>query len=402
MINKQFYAWKKWFLLLIFFISPLLFAEQAKVNVNNNSFVPNAPKLSAKAYILVDYNSGRILAEKNATTRFAPASLTKIMTAYLVSKSLTNGTITFNQKTQVSTKAWKMPGSRMFIEQGKWVSVDDLLHGLIIQSGNDATVALAELIGGSESSMVDMMNQQAKILKLKNTHFANSTGLPHSNHYSTATDLALLTKHVIHDYPKEYGLYDKKWFSFNKIKQANRNQLLWKDNYVDGVKTGMTDKAGYCLIASAKRDNMRLIAVVLGAKSSNDRASQAAKLLNYGFNTFKTKLISKRNVELTKIRIWMGTKKLLSLGLNKDWYVTLPKAQLNNLETALIINKSPMAPIDQNTAMGQLQLKINDQFLASHPLISLETIKNTNLLGKSIDYIHYKFNKTISFIKKKF
>lgn len=357
------------------------------------------PKLAAKAYILIDYNSGKVLAEKNAHLRLAPASLTKIMTAYIVSKNLTSNNLSLAQKTQVSTKAWKMHGSRMFIEQGKWVTVNDLLHGLIIQSGNDATVALAEMIAGNESGMVDLMNQETKQLELNNTHFANSTGLPHNNHYSTASDLAILTQHIIHDFPKEYPIYAKKWFSYNNIKQANRNKLLWHDASIDGVKTGMTDKAGYCLIASARRDNMRLIAVVLGAKSNNTRAQQAAQLLNYGYNNFKTKLISTQNAPLKKIEVWMGKKNNLTIGLNQDWYITLPKAQLAQLQAEITIKKPLMAPISQNTIIGHLNLKIKDKLFASKPIVSLETIDKANFFSRTFDYLKYKLISSTHFIK---
>ena len=286
--------------------------------------VPAPPGFKSSGFILMDHTTGNIILEKNPDTPLEPASLTKIMTAYLVFKEIKAGRISLQDEVLVSEKAWKTGGSRMFIEVGKMVTIDDLLHGLVIQSGNDAAVALAEHIAGTEEAFASLMNQQAEALGMKNTHFVNATGWPAEGHTTTARDLALLTQAMVRDFPELYKLNAIKEFTFNDIKQYNRNKLLWRDKSVDGVKTGHTEAAGYCLVASARRDNMRLISVVLGTASEKARADASSKLLNFGFRFYETRKLYSAGEELTQTRVWKAEKPAIRLGLNNDVVVTIP------------------------------------------------------------------------------
>jgi D-alanyl-D-alanine carboxypeptidase (penicillin-binding protein 5/6) len=357
-----------WFFILLF--TPLLQADVP---------MPAPPTLSASGYLLSDYYSGRILAAKDPDQRLEPASLTKIMTAYVVFNELKQGNLHLDDEVLVSEKAWRTPGSRMFIEVGKRVKVEDLIKGMIIQSGNDACVALAEHIAGSEATFAEVMNNHARRLGMTNTHFVNSTGLPHENHYTTPADIAKVSAATIRDFPEYYGLYKEKEFFFNDIKQHNRNRLLWRDESVDGIKTGHTETAGYCLAASAKRDNMRLITVVMGTKSEEARAKASQALLNYGFRFYETHQLYGDGEVVNQARLWKGAKDELKLGVKNGLTVTIPRNQYKNLDAQMSIDPQIMAPISEGTVVGHVIVKLNGEEVANEPLIALETIDEGGL-----------------------
>src|SRR5690554_127605 len=299
---------------------------------------PAAPQLGAPSYILVDFHSGQELAGKNADERMEPASLTKLMTVYAVLHELNAGRLSLDDQVTVSEKAWRAEGSRMFIEVGTKVSVEKLLRGVIIQSGNDASIALAEHIAGSEGTFAQLMNQYAQTLGMTGTHFMNATGLPHPEHFSTARDLAKLAAAIIREFPEHYSLYSEKQFTYNGITQYNRNKLLWRDPSVDGLKTGHTQSAGYGLITSAQRENMRLISVVMGTKGEDDRAQQSQALLNYGFRFFETHRLYAAGTALAEPRVWKGVTEYLPLGLSRDLYVTIPRNQYEQLDASMSVD----------------------------------------------------------------
>lgn len=355
------------------------------------SLIPAPPRINAKAYLLIDHNSGHVLAEKNADKRIEPASLTKLMTAYVVLFEIERGGISLDDEVKVSEKAWRMGGSRMFIEVNTRVSVKDLLKGLIIQSGNDATVALAEHIAGNEASFVELMNQHAERLGMTATHFNNSTGWPDKNHYTTARDLAKLSRAIINDFPDHYAAYKEKEFTYNKIRQYNRNRLLWLDDRVDGLKTGHTEAAGYCLISSAKDDSMRLISIVTGTKRDDDRIAASRKLLNYGFRFFETRLLYKANTEITNIRVWKGEEKQLSLGIARDLYVTTPKGSGKKIKNNIKVEALIEAPVKQGQSFGQVNIKLRDKQIASQDLVALSAINEGGSWRKLVDNIQLMF-----------
>ncbi len=375
--------------LLPFFIAALLMlfftATQAA------TLIPATPKIKAKGYLLIDFNSGRILAEKKADQRMEPASLTKMLSAYVIDHELAKGNISLDDEVLISEKAWRMQGSRMFIEVGKKVSVEDLFKGVIIQSGNDATVALAEHVAGSEDAFVSLMNQHAAELGMLDSHFVNSTGLPHKDHYTTPRDLAKLAIALIRDYPKHYDWYSQKEFVYNDIKQYNRNRLLWRNKYVDGIKTGHTEAAGYCLVASAKRDGMRLISVILGTRSDEARSSESQKLLTYGFRFFETHRLYKANEPLTTARVWKGEQETLPLGLNEDLYLTIPKGQYKKLVANMNLDARITAPIRQGQAFGTVNVSLGDEQYAKRELVALSTIESGGLFGNLVDEIKLLF-----------
>ena len=338
------------------------------------SIIPQPPKLAATGYVLMDYQSGQIVADSNANERLEPASLTKMMTAYVVSHELNSGHISLEDQVRVSEKAWRMPGSRMFIEVGTEVSVRELLKGLIIQSGNDASVALAEHVAGSEDSFVPLMNAHAERLSLSGTHFANSTGLPHPEHYTTARDMALLAAAIIRDFPDHYEWYSEKSYTYNNITQGNRNLLLFRDESVDGLKTGHTEAAGFCLVASAERDKMRLISVVMGTKSEKARAQESQKLLNYGFRFYETHLLYSAGQELKEMRIWKGEAESLKLGLSDELYVTVPRGQYKSLNASLNVDKTIIAPASRGQTFGTVNIHLDDELLAERPLVALQDV----------------------------
>lgn len=360
------------------------------------TFTPNAPNLDATGYILVDASSGKILAEKNSDTRMPPASLTKLMSMYIISSALKSGHIHLDDKVRISTKAWKTEGSRMFVKVGDEVPLRDLLQGVIVASGNDATVALSEHVAGTEESFVVMMNDQAKLLGMNNSHFMDSTGLPNKDHYSTAHDLAILSQAYIKNFPEDYGIYSQKWVSYNGIRQPNRNRLLWRYQFADGLKTGHTEEAGYCLVASAKKDGMRLISVVLGTPSDAVRTEESMRLLTYGFRFFETHKLYDASAPLTKARVWQGSKKEIPLGLSEDLYVTVPTGQFKKLQAALELANPLKAPIVKGQNYGTLNIMLNNQMIMSKPLIALEDNPQGGFLRRATDSIKFRIHKYFS------
>ncbi|MEW8029085.1 MAG: D-alanyl-D-alanine carboxypeptidase family protein [Candidatus Thiodiazotropha sp.] len=340
---------------------------------------PAPPEVAASGYLLADFHSGKILAEKGASNRLEPASLTKIMTAYAVFRELKQGNINLEDSVLISEKAWRTPGSRMFIEVGKKVKVIDLVKGMIIQSGNDACVALAEHIAGSEATFAELMNNIARELGMTNTHFVNSTGLPDDEHYTTPADIAKVAAATIRDFPEYYHWYSDKSFVFNDITQHNRNKLLWRDNSVDGIKTGHTEAAGYCLVASAQRENMRLVSVVMGTKGEEARAQASQSLLNYGFRFYETHQLYAAGEVINRTRIWKGDKERLPLGLSQDLNVTIPRHQYQNLDARMEIEPKIMAPIKQGEVLGHVNITLNGEPVTEAPLVALKSIADGNI-----------------------
>ena len=353
--------------------------------------IPNPPELDATSYFLIDFDSGRVLAEKNPDEAVEPASITKLMTAYLVDKAVEDGDITLDEKVTISEKAWRMKGSKMFVEVGKQVSVEDLLKGLIIQSGNDASVALAEHVAGSESAFAGYMNHQAKLLGMDNTNYVNSTGWPHDDHYSSARDIATLTRAIIEDFPVSYRLYREREFTFNEIRQFNRNRLLWRDDSVDGVKTGHTEAAGYCLVASAERDEMRLISVVLGTKSDKARTQSSQSLLNYGFRYFESHKLYRSDEVLQTARIWYGEQENVSLGVGKDIFITIPRGRYRDLEASMEIDSEISAPVSRGQALGQVNIKLDGELILSEPVVAMQPVNEGGLIDRALDHIKLMF-----------
>lgn len=360
--------------------------------------VPSPPKTAAEAYILIDYNSGKIIASQNADMRVEPASLTKIMTGYVVINELSNGNISLDDMVTISPKAWKMPGSKMFIEVGKKVSVHDLIKGMVIQSGNDASVALAEHIAGSEEVFAELMNKYAESLGMAHTHYMNATGLPNPDHYTTAEDLSILARALINKFPEEYEWYAQKKFTFNGITQYNRNKLLWQDPSVDGLKTGHTESAGYCLATSAKRDDMRLISVVLGTDSAKQRIQESQKLLNYGFRFFETHKLYQAGQRLNDARIWEGQQDTVGLGLENDLYVTIPRGQYKNLKIESTIDPKITAPVNADQPLGELTVSLNDETISQKQLVSLSPVEEGSFFKKILDQIKLLFKSLLGFL----
>lgn len=357
------------------------------------TLVPPPPAVPAQAYILQDFNSGQILMEKQADQHLEPASLTKLMTAYLVFEKLHAGLIHLTDQVKISEKAWRMPGSRTYVNVNTTVPLEILLKGMIIQSGNDATVTLAEFVAGSEETFVNLMNEQAQQLGLKNTHYTNSTGWPDEKQYSTARDLAKLAQTIINRFPEYYRWYSEKEFTYNNITQGNRNLLLWRDPTVDGMKTGYTESAGYCLVTSAKRGEMRLIAVLLGSSSHKTRATEGQAMLDYGYRFFETYKLYQARESINTEKVWQGSSNQLPLGLEASLYVTVPKGQYDHLKASMQINKHLTAPIMEGEAIGTLKINLGNETVLERPLIALSTIDKGNLLKKWVDQMFLLFNK---------
>jgi D-alanyl-D-alanine carboxypeptidase (penicillin-binding protein 5/6) len=347
--------------------------------------VPKPPSIGAKAFILEDFDSGRIIADKDSNQPVEPASITKLMSAYAVFKELHSGNITLSDMVTISEKAWRTPGSRMFVEVGKQVSVEDLIQGMIVQSGNDATVALAEYVAGSEDSFAALMNRHAEALGLKGTHFVNSTGLPDPQHYMTARDIAQLAAAIIREFPEYYKWYSQKKFTYNDITQYNRNKLLWRDESVDGMKTGHTDSAGYCLVTSAKKDDMRLISVVLGTESEKARADASQALLNYGFRFYETHKLYDAGKQLATARVWKGETDSVSLGLNSPLYATVPRGQYKALAASMTINNRIMAPVSKDETLGSVQVQLGDAVIAGKNLVALQGVGEGSFWQRIVD-----------------
>ncbi|MCY1351194.1 D-alanyl-D-alanine carboxypeptidase DacC [compost metagenome] len=363
----------------------------APASMAAQQIVPSPPQLAAKAYVLMDAQSGQVLVENNGDQRLPPASLTKLMTAYIATLEIRKGQIGESDPVTISEHAWRTGGSRMFVQVNTQVTMSDLLHGIIIQSGNDASVAVAEHIAGSEDAFADMMNTTAEKLGMTNSHFMNATGLPDPEHYSSAHDMARLARGIIYEDPAHYAIYSQKEFFWNNIKQPNRNLLLWRDKTVDGLKTGHTDEAGYCLVASAVRDNMRLIAVVFGTNSEQARAAETQKLLTYGFRFFETQTFYQKGAELAKAQVWKGATREAKAGLAQDLTLTLPKGQAKKLQASMTLNPQLIAPINKGDVIGKVEVKMEDQVVHSADLIALETVEEGGFFRRLWDSVRLFF-----------
>ena len=372
-------------LLKTLLIIPFIFSAYAE---EPRFYIPEAPSIAAKAYILMDHNSGIILAANNENEKRSPASLTKLMTSYVVFKRLKEEFITLDDEVKISEKAWRTGGSKSFIEVGKMIKLEDLLQGMIIQSGNDASVALAEHVAGSEGTFVLFMNDYAQQIGMENTRFENASGLPHDDQYTTAKDIALLSSAMIRDFPVYYKWYSQKEFTYNNITQTNRNKLLFTDSTVDGLKTGWTQKAGYCLVTSANRVDMRLISVVLGSDSPAIRTSETEKLLDYGFRFFETQSV---NDISHQVRVYKSEKANIKVGVADSSYLTLPRNQFRYTTQTINLNQDLIAPISQGEQVGELVVSFNDQNIATLPLIALENAAEAGFISKMIDTIKLLF-----------
>jgi D-alanyl-D-alanine carboxypeptidase (penicillin-binding protein 5/6) len=373
------------FALLGLLFPSFLFAQASSVPV------PAVPAIAARAYVLLDFNSGQLLASHNSSERVEPASLTKLMTAYLTFAALRQKSLRPEQVVPVSARAWKAAGSRMFLEPRKPVTVDELIRGMIVQSGNDACIALAEAVGGTEEAFAQMMTREAQRLGMKNTNFVNSTGLPHPQHYSTAHDLTLLAAAIVRDFPEYYPLYSTKEYRYNNISQANRNRLLWTDPTVDGMKTGYTESAGYCLVTSARRDARRLISVVMGASSETARAIESQKLLNYGFQFYDTVRLYEKNQPVATLQVWKGSSGTVRAGFTSDFYVTLPKGHVDRLKANIESVQPLLAPISAGQQVGTMKLKLDGKPYRELPVVALEGVPVAGILGRSWDSIRLLF-----------
>ena len=366
-------------------IIPFIFSAYAE---EPRFYIPEAPSIAAKAYVLMDHNSGIILAANNENEKRSPASLTKLMTSYVVFKRLKEEFITLDDEVKISEKAWRTGGSKSFIEVGKMIKLKDLLQGMIIQSGNDASVALAEHVAGSEGTFVLFMNDYAQQIGMENTRFENASGLPHDDQYTTAKDMALLSSAIIRDFPVYYEWYKQKEFTYNNITQTNRNKLLFTDSTVDGLKTGWTQKAGYCLVTSANRVDMRLISVVLGSDSPAIRTSETEKLLDYGFRFFETQSV---NDISHQVRVYKSEKANIKVGVADSSFLTLPRNQFRYTTQTINLNQDLIAPISQGEQVGELVVSFNDQNIATLPLIALENAAEAGFISKMIDTIKLLF-----------
>ena len=346
------------------------------------SMVPKAPKLNLDSYILLEANTNTVIAEFNSENQISPASMTKVMSGYVIADQIASGAISLDDKVLVSEKAWKTGGSKMFIEAGKRVSVRDLLSGIVIQSGNDATVAMAEYVAGSEEGFVDFMNAYASQLGLSNTLFQNAVGWTDPNHFSSVNDLAQLTKALIVNFPDHYATYKEKEFTFSGIRQLNRNKLLWRDDSVDGVKTGHTESAGYCLISSAKRNDMRLIAVVAGSPSENERLISSQRLLEYGFRFFATQKLISKDSEITTAKVWGGKMDEVALGTKEDILLTLPRSDFKNIKANYNFKNNIQAPISNGDVIGDIEFISNDRVVLSAPLVAVESVEAKGFFGR--------------------
>ena len=360
------------------------------------SAIPAPPQLAATGFILIDADTGDVLAEQNADQRLPPASLTKMMSSYLVVDEIERGRIAESNMVNISVKAWKMGGSRMYVKEGTQVSVIDLLRGVIIQSGNDATVALAEYVGGNEDAFVDMMNKKAATLGMTGTHFQNASGMPDPNHYATARDLSHLARAIINDHPNHYGLYAEKVFIYNNIRQPNRNLLLYRDPTVDGLKTGHTEEAGFCLVSSSKRENTRLITVVMGTQSDESRAAETQKLLAYGFRYYETVNLYKANSEITKAKVWSGKAPDVALALAQDVRLTLPRGRLDALKATVQVNEIIKAPIKVGQELGRIQVELDGKIILNQSLVALTVVEQASFFVRTWDSIKLFFRNLFS------
>ena len=359
--------------------------------------LPPAPALAAKSYLLYDFTSNQILVNANGNERVEPASLTKLMTAYLAFTALQQDKLSLTQAVTPSAEALLVQGEepRMFLDKNKPVTIAELLRGLIVQSGNEAVRVLAETIAGSEDKFVELMNREAQRLNMNDTHFANATGLPHPQHYSSAHDMALLAAAIVRDFPDHYPIYSLREYQYNNIKQTNRNSLLWIDPYVDGMQTGFTESAGFCLVASAKRDNRRLISVVMGATSDRLRATESQKLLNYGFQYFEAVRLYQKNQPVASMRLWKGTDNMIEVGFHNDLFLTIPAGQLAQLKATMETQQPLVAPIERGQKIGMMKLSLGGKLYAEFPLVALNTVPLANVFSRGWDNIRLLFQRII-------
>ncbi|WP_251978297.1 D-alanyl-D-alanine carboxypeptidase family protein [Salinicola avicenniae] len=361
--------------------------SQMSTDPQPEQLIPSPPDLAASSWVLMDASTGKLLVNHNGDQRLPPASLTKMMTAYIVEQEIDRGSIDDTDMVSISENAWRTGGSRMFIQEGTQVSVQNLLRGVVVQSGNDASVALSEYVAGSESAFADLMNQQAQRMGMSNSHFMNPTGLPHDDHYSSAHDLARLARHIIRDFPDHYAVYSEKYFTWNDIRQPNRNRLLWRDPDVDGLKTGHTEAAGYCLVASAKKQDTRLIAVVMGTDSDEARAAETQRLLNYGFRFFQTRKLYDAGSVLNEARVWGGASDTVRLGVQSDVSMTVPRSSAENLTARLNLPETLHAPLQAGQQVGTLEIKSGDEVLGQEPLVALETVEEGGIFKRLWDSV---------------
>ncbi|MFA9439461.1 D-alanyl-D-alanine carboxypeptidase family protein [Uliginosibacterium sp. sgz301328] len=373
----------------------LVLCLAVQMPVHAASAMPVAPTLAARSWMLYDVTSEQVLAAEKPDERAEPASLTKLMTAYVVFDALKNKTITLEQQVPVSEKAWRMvkSGSAMFIEPRRPVTVDELIHGMIIQSGNDASVALAELVGGTEENFAAMMNRTAARLGLTGTHYKNATGLTEEGHYTTPRDLAKLASAIIHDFPQYFPIYSQKEYTYNKIKQPNRNRLLWADPSVDGMKTGHTDAAGYCLVSTAHRGQRRVISVVMGTVSESVRAQESMKLLNFGFAAYDTPRLYAANQPVRNVRVWQGKTNEVAAGFARDVFVAAPRDAAKDVKQEFVVNPQLVAPIAKGATVGTLKLSLGGQVLGSYPVVALQDVQQAGWFGRVWDSLRMKIGK---------
>ena len=379
---------------LLWFVFGSAFVSAA--NAAQAPIIPPPPDIAATSYLLIDAQSKKVLVEHNAHERNPPASLTKIMTSYLAEQEISAGRISLQDEVAISVKAWRTGGSKMFVREGTKVSVDDLLRGIIIQSGNDASIAIAEHIGGSEDAFANMMNQQAAVLGLNDTNFKNATGLPDKDHYSSAWDLAMLTRDLIHRFPEHYALYSERSYMYNEIEQPNRNKLLWRDKSVDGVKTGYTREAGYCLVSSAVREGMRLIAVVMGTDSDQARMRESQKLLSYGFRYYESQSMYEPNVTIQEQQLFYGAADVVGLGITEQVVVTFPRGYYKDIKAELDVPTVLEAPIAAGQEVGEFRLRLHDKILYESPLVALEAVEAGGMFSQLGDFISLFFDELIS------
>jgi len=372
-------------LIVVAMILPLAANAQRPPPPPKGMPTPAAPALGANSYILMDFHSGRVLVENNADMPVEPASITKVMTSYVVFNELAEGNIKLGDLVDVSEKAWRTGGSRMFIEPGMEVTLEQLIKGMVIQSGNDASVALAEHLAGSEDAFAGLMNHYAVQLGMTNSNFTNATGLPDEQLYTTARDVAALSAALIRDFTDLYQWYSEKEYSFNNIRQHNRNNLLWRDPAVDGLKTGHTQAAGYCLAASAKRDGMRLISVVLGSGSESSRVSESQSLLNYGFRFFETVQLYMAGQELAQGKVWKGEEEQIRLGIRDDLYITIPRGRYDDLDAQVEMRPELIAPITEGEEVGRISIRLEDEEVANRGLVALEVATEAGFFGRTWD-----------------
>jgi D-alanyl-D-alanine carboxypeptidase (penicillin-binding protein 5/6) len=353
--------------------------------------IPAAPSINASAYLVIEHHSGRVIAQKDPDMQVEPASITKLMTAYVAFDKLREGQIALTDEITVSEKAWRAEGSEMFIEVGKKVRLEELLKGMIIQSGNDASIAIAEHIAGSEETFAALMNQYASDLGLRNSHFANSNGLPAPGHKMSARDIVTLTQRLIHDFPEHYPLYSQKSYTYNDIKQYNRNNLLWRDSSVDGVKTGFTEAARYCLVSSSKRGEMRVISVVLGTPSEEARIASSQSLINYAFNFYETHRLYGAGDVITSEPVYKGARDTADLGLIEDLFVTIPRGQYDTLAASMNLPTTLIAPLPSDEAIGSVVVRLGEETLVERSLYSLTPVDSGNFIRRAVDEVRLWF-----------